>query len=316
MSQLGKLEPVDIRKQWPDEARDFTPWLATEGLAYLNEALEMDLEVSTSETEVRVGSYRADIVATDGSPDSKVVIENQYKATDHDHIGKLLTYAATVGARSVVWIAETFRDEHRKAIEWLNENTVAGLDFYAIEMELWKIGESKCAPKLSVVVRPNVATDPAPPPGSKRTYLQFWAEFVEYVAAHNVPIAKHKPQPQHWHNVAIGRSGASLALTVRLSKKDIGCELYFDFEGATELFEALRAESEAVEKIVGASLDWQPLPGKKASRILLRAPIDANEEENWPAAFEWFAVTVPKFRAAFEKRVRAFKLQAPIDEHE
>ena len=307
MAKLGKLEPVDIKKQWPLEDRDFTPWLAKEGLPYLNDALGMDLEVATSETEVKVGSYRADIVAIDGSADFKVVIENQYGASDNPHIGQLITYAATVGAKSVVWIAEKIRDEHRKAVEWLNENTVSGLDFYAIEMELWNIGDSQWAPKLSVVVRPNDVTDPAPPPGTGRAYHDFWKAFVEHIATHDVPLPKHKPQPQHWYNVTIGKSGVHISLTIRPSKGDVGCELYIDFEHATEMFQAFEGEKDEISAAIGPDLEWLPLPGKKSSRIVLRAPIDINDQANWPKAFEWFVAMVPKFRATFEKRVKAFR---------
>jgi hypothetical protein len=82
-SPLGSLEPVDLRSIWPDEARDFTPWLAQEeSLRRLSDALNLELELDR--VEVAVGPYFADIVATDASSNIKVVIENQL-----EHHGKL-----------------------------------------------------------------------------------------------------------------------------------------------------------------------------------------------------------------------------------
>ncbi len=124
--RLGKLTSVEVTECWPDEARDFTPWLATDGLSLLAEALGLDLVVEG--TEVAVGRFSADIVARDTAGNSRVVIENQYGRSDHDHLGKAMTYAAVLGANTVVWVAPGFTDEHRKAIEWLNEHTDENLE--------------------------------------------------------------------------------------------------------------------------------------------------------------------------------------------
>ena len=132
---LSNLKRIELRKQWADEARDFTPWLSSEkGLVMLGELLGMELELE--DTEVSVGSYRADIVAKDILSDQYVVIENQLEPTNHDHIGKLFTYAASFGASTLVWIAQKFREEHRQAIDWFNDVTVKEVDFFGIEIEL------------------------------------------------------------------------------------------------------------------------------------------------------------------------------------
>ena len=108
-SPLGSLEPVDLRTIWPDEARDFTPWLAQEeNLRRLSDALNLELELDR--VEVAVGPYSADIVATDASSNSKVVIENQLEKTNHDHLGKVLTYASGLEARILIWIAKKFTE--------------------------------------------------------------------------------------------------------------------------------------------------------------------------------------------------------------
>ena len=156
---LGRLERVDLRKIWPDEAQDFTPWLAKkENLALLDETLGLELELE--ETEQSVGAFSADIVCRDAASESLVLIENQIEPTNHTHLGQTLTYAAGLDAVTIIWIASKFRDEHRAMLDWLNEKTEAQLSFFALEIELWRIGNSAPAPKFNIVARPNDWTAP------------------------------------------------------------------------------------------------------------------------------------------------------------
>src|SRR5688572_2308742 len=151
---FGTLEPVDPRRCWPDEARHFTPWLGShEGIALLGNSLGMELSVEG--VEVPVGPYCADILARDLASQAFVVIENQLEKTDHDHFGKALTYAAVLGASTVIWIAPRFTEEHRKALEWLNEKTKGELLVYGVELQVWRIGTSPNAPRFEVIVAPN-----------------------------------------------------------------------------------------------------------------------------------------------------------------
>src|SRR3972149_472571 len=148
MNKIGLLKPVNLREILPDEARDFTPWLATEeGLALLAEVLEVELELISKESQV--GPFKADIVAKIVSEEEEeqriVIIENQLELTNHDHLGKIITYAAGHRANMVVWIAETFTDEHRQAIDWLNEN-ISDVGFFGLEIQLMRIGDSPAAP--------------------------------------------------------------------------------------------------------------------------------------------------------------------------
>lgn len=115
MTDFGEIKAVDIRESWPNEARDFTPWLA-ENIDRLSNALGMDLEVTTCEADI--GDFSLDLLAKDLGSGRPVVIENQFGATNHDHLGKVITYAAGVDAVAVIWLMESMRDEHRQALEW------------------------------------------------------------------------------------------------------------------------------------------------------------------------------------------------------
>ena len=316
MSALGKLQSIEPREQWPNEAQDFTPWLASDqGLDHLNAALGMDLEVI--DTEVMVGNYRADIVAQDVTSSHKVVIENQLDPTDHDHIGKLITYAAGVSAVTIVWVARTIREEHRRAIEWLNDNTSSDIEFYAIEIELWRIGESLPAPRLSVVAEPNIQVRAIRRMETSKTqnlYFEFWDTFLQFMKEAGEPFGRRKPSYAHWYYVSIGRSGATIDLTVRKSKCDIGCELELSMPEKQQFFNMLNGEREAIESVIGSELEWLSMEDKKSSRIVNRADIDINQAENWQNAFEWYIKQIKLFKTAFEDRVKGFESVSELDE--
>lgn len=160
-SPVAKLQRVPLREIWGDEARNFTPWLATdEALGLLGELIGRELELIG--TEVAVGPYSADILAkAAGQEDHKVVIENQLGKTDHDHLGKMITYAAGLGAKTLIWVSDRFCDEHRAALDWLNQNTGENLDFYGLEIRAFRIDDSRPAPQFSAISIPNSTTKAA-----------------------------------------------------------------------------------------------------------------------------------------------------------
>ena len=152
-TQLGQLKKVDIRSQWQNEGADFTPWLASDaGITMLSDALGIELEVE--DVEVAVGPYSADILARDTATGDYVVIENQLGRTDHDHLGKSLTYTAGLDASAVVWIAADFTEEHKKALDWLNINSSEDVSYFGIRVELWQIEDSKPAVNFNIISRP------------------------------------------------------------------------------------------------------------------------------------------------------------------
>lgn len=209
MADLGILERVDLRTVWQNEAFNFTPWLAEAGnLAALSKALNLDLELVG--TEVTVGPYAADILCKDTLDGANVLIENQLQKTDHTHLGQILTYAAGLEAKTVIWVASRFTDEHRAALDWLNESTHEGWSFFGLEIELWRIGASPPAPKFNVICRPNdwsrsVREEAARAENSSPTrvlQLKYWTAYREFMTAKNGWAPK--PSAQSWQSFSVG----------------------------------------------------------------------------------------------------------------
>lgn len=214
--ELGKLEPVDPRTVWQHEAHSFTPWLLENG-ERLAEALGIDLELETAEHSV--GGYKLDLFGRDITNDAVLIVENQLDTTDHSHLGQVLTYAAGTAASTIVWIATKFREEHRQALDWLNENTGEQAHFFGIELQVVKIGESLSAPLFNVVVQPNdwqkqvrAATQPGVVSGKGALYIQFWGRFIERVHAKHPDWTKAKAVgPQNWFEMRSPIKGCGIS---------------------------------------------------------------------------------------------------------
>jgi hypothetical protein len=308
MRNIGSLENVSLREIWPDEARDFTPWLATkEGLALLGDVLGVELELISKES--RVGPFKADIVARIIGEEEEqriVVIENQLELTNHDHLGKIITYAAGHSAEMVVWIAQTFTDEHRQAIEWLN-GKVSDIGFFALEIQLLRIGDSPAAPQYKVISRPNewvqaVRTSQARElTDVKLDQLRFWEELIQY-ASQQEPGAlqvTRKPRPQHWYLLAIGRTGFRLTLTVNSFASRVGCEIFMNGDDAKRNFHALQAKKSEIETQLGYPLEWQELEEKKGSRVATYSPGLIDDVDQRPELIKWLFEKATEFHRVF-----------------
>lgn len=310
---LARLERVNLRAAWTHEAGEFTPWLAEdENLQLLAQALGLP-ELELVATEHPVGDFKVDILCTDDA-DDKVIVENQLEKANHTHLGQIITYAAGVGAKKVVWVAESFRPEHVAALEFLNQNTTGDLNFFAVEVELWRIAESPMAPSFNVVVKPNdwskaeresarVAATATP---TNQLQQQFWAALVQYLETHRVPVRPRKPAPKHWLNCnPLGRSGFKLVSTVHSRDHRIGAEVYISHPLSKELFQKLLLQRQTIESELGFSLDWQELPARHACRIAVyRTNSDLSEESAWPAYCEWLAEKLVRLSSAFRPRVK------------
>lgn len=293
-NNLSKLERVPLREAWKHEAGDFTPWLAEEeNLNALAEALGLS-ELELVATEHWVGDFKLDILCTDG--EDQVIIENQLAKTDHSHLGQLLAYAAGVGAKKVIWVAESFRAEHAAALQFLNENTTDDLAFFAVEVELWRIGDSPLAPKFEVPVKPNNwaksgreqvrAVSSSSP--TKQLQLKFWSALIEKLTTEAPNIRPQKPRAQHWLNNSIGRAGFGLNITTNTRDERLGVELWMPGPRAKQHFANLYNFKQDIEDKLGFELDWQDLPDAQACRIASWYPNAVLEDESrWPEYLDW-----------------------------
>lgn len=300
---LGKLEKVQLREIWKKEARDFTNWLAKEeNLGLLSDEIGVDIRLL--QTEANVGNFNVDILAEEENTGKKIIIENQLEITNHDHLGKIITYASGYDAKFIIWIVKDVREEHRKAIDWLNDNTEEDINFFVIKMELWKIKGSPPAPKFQIISKPNEwakivkkSASPDPLTKTKLLQLEFWDRFKEHVATKETRLRLRKTRPQHWYDISVGSSNAHISLTVNTQEGEIGCELYIPDN--KRLFEKLEEMKEHIEKELGTQLNWSELQGKKASRIKLTNKIDINSKETWEDCFTWLKNWAEKFYDVF-----------------
>ncbi len=309
---LSKLERVPLREAWKHEASDFTPWLAeNDNLNALADALGLSELVHVA-TEHWVGDFKLDILCTDG--DDQVIIENQLDKTNHSHLGQLIAYAAGVGAKKVIWVAESFRPEHAAALEFLNGNTTDELSFFAIEVELWRIGDSPLAPKFEVVVKPNdwvksgreqarAASSASP---TKQLQQKFWIALIERLAKSAPQIRPQKPRPQHWLNNSIGRSGFGLNITANTRDERLGVELWIPGTDAKQHFANLSEKKKDIEDKLGFELDWQELPDSKACRIATWYPSASIEDESrWDEYLDWLTMRLVKMDQVLRPIVKA-----------
>ena len=198
--KLGKLNKVDLREYWKHEAIDFTRWLAEpDNLDELGDEIGLDIELL--QTEAGVGRFSADILAQEETTGRKIVIENQLETTDHSHLGQILTYAAGIEAEYIVWVVKEVRDEHKQAVDWLNEHTDEKLNFFLVRIELWRIGDSDPAPKFFVISRPNDWTksvrgtthDQSELSDTKLLQLEFWQQLRDFAASNNPTFETSDP---------------------------------------------------------------------------------------------------------------------------
>lgn len=280
-------QEFNLRKAWPNEAKDFTPWLA-EHLSYVGDILEVDLELI--EKESKVGGYSADILAKEADSENYVVIENQLEESNHDHLGKLITYASGKKAKAIVWVVKKARDEHREAIEWLNENTGSQIGFYLLEIELWQIGGSKLAPKFNVVVRPNEWAKAIKPSAdvsdTQILQIEFWQAFIDYASKTNFTRTFRLPSAhaQNWYNIGLGTSRCYICLEAKKLKQEATVGIYISDD--KPLYHTFEADKTVIESNMKCQLQWTE--AKKAARFYAIKSIDMNDTSTWQEIFRWF----------------------------
>ena len=274
--------------------------------------MELELEAQ----EKGVGPFRADLLCKSTVDDSWVLIENQLERTDHSHLGQLLTYAAGLQAVTIVWIARKMTDEHRAALDWLNEVTDTRINFFGLEIELWKIGSSPLAPKFNAVSKPNDWTKPivVELTETRRMQRDYWQLFRDHVDEHGAGFMTTKALPQNWMNIAIGRSGFQLsAIASAWNSQDntwdtgeIRAEFVVTLDNAAEFYDQFHRRQDEIQEKLGLEeqLTWHNPENTKSWKTYLRKTANVANRSDWPAQHEWLRRRLNKLLGVFQPMVK------------
>jgi hypothetical protein len=304
---LGELRLLNVRYKWTNEASEFTPWLAEEeNLSKLGSELGLELELEN--TEVSVGPYSADILAKDISNGKYVVIENQLEKTDHDHLGKAITYASVLDATAIVWIASDFTDEHKKALDWLNDHTSEEISFYGVIIELWQIDESKPAIRFNVVSKPVYIARQIKVPDNltetRKLQLEFWTKFRDRLAKCKEIPNVQTPRPQYWYDVSLGKAGINLSNIANTYDNKIGVRVYISNRIADIALPQLIEKKQIIEEEIEEELIWDPHPQNRDKVIGLYLDANLAQKENWDDYLNWLVDTTIKFKVTFSRIIK------------
>lgn len=305
-ASLGRLTPVKARDVWPDEARDFTPWLL-ENVDVLNSLLGMEMVLDVAEHPV--GGFSLDLKGRDERTGQTVIVENQLEQSDHTHLGQILTYAAGTDATTIVWVATSFREPHRAAIDWLNERTDEDTRFFAVAIEVVRIGESALAPAFKLVAQPNdwgkqvkAATVHNDVSDRERLYWDFWDQFRARVLVEHPTWSKSAASTKSsWFSMSTGFRGANWVATFTGGR--LAVQLMFedaDSDLNSARFEALLGHRTELEEAFGGPIEWEPREGLKHTRIAVYSPepCDVSDGNNWAEWVDWFIGQNINLRAA------------------
>lgn len=306
MVNLSRLEEIkDLRTVWPDEARDFTPWLSKDdNIALLADAVGLDITVD--ETESSVGDFNVDIFASETGTERKIIIENQLEETNHKHLGQLITYASGKSAEVIIWVVKKAREEHKSAIEWLNNYTDEKIGFFLCEIKLYRIGNSEPAVKFEVIEKPNYWTKEVKKnefmnETQKKRY-EYWEAFNDY-AFQNALFANNfnprKPSKDQWMSFSIGSSACHISVSQILTRNELDVELYIKDD--KELFHTLFHNKNLIESETNLAFDWRELPESKGCRIVIERIVTFDDMNEWTAQFDWIMDVMIKMKKSFKK---------------
>ena len=309
--KLGHLERAEIRNTWETEDRHFTPWLTEEeNLQILSDTVGIELELEA--TEHNVGPFRADILCKNTLDGSWVLIENQIEKTDHKHLGQLLTYASGLKAITMIWIASKFTEEHRSALDWLNTITDDNFHFFGLEIEVWRIDNSRPAPKFNIVSNPNEwnatvtrSTQAQELKPLQNLQLEYWTNLSEHLKGHyHPPLNIGTPRPQGWSDFALGRTHAVLRLSMNDRDGKLASGIYLS-KSMRDKYDQLYAQKESIEANFGATLIWENSQNSQTAVIKIEKQTNFRDKENWPKLHSWHASNLASlyqvFRPLLEK---------------
>ena len=305
---IGKLKEVDIRNLWKHEQYDFSEWLSqSENIKLLDDVLGLTLTDITK--EAYVGSYRCDIFAKDESSGIKVIIENQLESSNHDHLGKIITYASGLYAEVIVWIVKQAKEEHRSAIEWLNNNTNSNVNFFLIELHAYTIENSIPAPFFEVIEKPNgfiknskMNSEQDNLNKSQSERLEFWSRFNEVLIDRGKPFNVRKVTTDHWYDIALGTSESHVSINL-VNKESVVCIDLYIYDNK-ELFDSLYLKKDIIENDLGFKLIWDRLDNGKASRIKYNIKgLNYDNHSNYDELMSKVIDTAVKMRDTFKKYI-------------
>ena len=268
---IGKLKKVNLRKVWMNEAKDFTTWLS-DNLDILSD--HIDCELSLLEREKKTGSFSADIFA-EGPNGETVVIENQLERTDHDHLGKLVTYLSNLEAKIAIWITSNPRPEHITAINWLNEISPVDISFFLVKVEAYAIGDSEPAPLFTTICEPSPEAKEI---GEQKQNLaerhlkriEFWKQLLDKAKEINSLHSSVSPSKDNWITAGAGKSGMGWSYSITLDKGSV--ELFIDRgpdkkEETDQIYEMIIKNREKIEEAFSETLEWDKKEGRRVCRI-------------------------------------------------
>jgi len=302
--KLGKIIQVPLREVWKNEAYDFTQWLAEPAnIEILNDTIGLTLV--DIKTEKNVGAYKCDIVCHDEMSNKIVIIENQLESSNHDHLGKIVTYASGLDASVIIWIVKEAREEHSSAIEWLNNHTDESVAFFLLEAQLWKIGSSDPALKFNVVEEPNDFNRIIKKNILDKTLsenqtskLEFWTAFND-VMRDRKEFNIRKPSTDHWYDFSIGKADCHLVADLLNKKGKVRINMWISDN--KERFEIFSEHKEEIENAVGEKLNWERLDGKKACKIFTYIDgLNFNKPEDYHSLSNKIIDKLIVFRKAFK----------------
>lgn len=313
---IGKLEQVDLREIWKHEASDFTQWLSQpENLEFLGD--EINLTLVEPIVSHNVGKFYCDIVCKDGHTDKTVIIENQLEQTDHDHLGKIITYASGTNASYIIWIVKTARDEHKSAIEWLNNQTISDIGFFLIEIRAFRIGNSDAAPQFHVVEQPNdwskeikKTVSNGELNRSETLRLAFW-ENLNYVIEQRKDsgLKTRKANKDHWYNFPFGSSLCQIS--VDLVDKEGFIRVHVWIYDCKELYDFLHACKTDIEnKMQNIDLTWDRKDNRKGANIAATINgLNLDDDSTYEQHAHKIIDLSSKFKSVFEPIIKKFKQQ-------
>jgi len=310
VGKLKKLELREIKKIWPHEEKDLSPWIA-KNVDDLNKVLNLQIEIEGKEEYIQ--NLRLDLVGTDNFSQMPIIIENQFGKSNHDHLGKLITYSAAKEAGIVIWIANEIQIVHRNAIEWLNEISPKEMTFYGVELEVFRIDNSLPAPNFRIVAGPpkrKIIVSEISPRNKK--YLDFFDRLRSKILNTQANFTRAKAPAQSWWGLGIGRSGFSAVSCFTIDNK-FSVGIYIDMgkkESNEKAFAELKENRRVIEPNLGEELVWDPLPDRRACRIYLAidGTID-DDEQKLAEIIEWATPLVIKFREVFSPLVRNIQIE-------